>query len=448
MGFHISNGVLEKYTEEEGVTEAVIPYKVKAIGGEAFYGCTNLKSVTIPRSVKTIGCCAFADCSNLKSITIPDSVTSIDDCAFYGCSNLTSVSIPDSVTSISGNAFEGTKWFSEYPDDFVIRENGILFAYKGKENILSIPDSVTNIGDDAFYKCKCLTGITIPNSVISIGYNAFEGCVNLTSITIPDSVTSIDDYAFYGCDNLTSVTIPDSVTSIGNSAFESCPLSSVTIPKTVKKIGQESFRGCKEITVYDSIDPDAKPCKRHLDACNGEPNSLLGAIVNYSLISDWLDYEITVRSAKTNEIKYKVWMGADKTQRSYYCTLKSSWGRNATFNFNAVDEFFPKIKGVYHKIKVAMNRLRYPVDLTDEQKEMYSSYIVHSAKNAVKLCIDTDDMELMLDLEQFGVIKKSNIDELLEYATEKKAVQFTAYLLEYKESHFKKGRNVLDSLKL
>lgn len=37
---------------------------------------------------------------------------------------------------------------------------------------------------------------------------------------------------------------------------------------------------------------------------------------------------------------------------------------------------------------------------------------------------------------------------LLEYATEKKAVQFTAYLLEYKESHFKKGKNVLDSLKL
>ena len=126
----------------------------------------------------------------------------------------------------------------------------------------------------------------------------------------------------------------------------------------------------------------------------------------------------------------------------------TSWGRNATFNFNAVDEFFPKIKGVYHKIKVAMNRLRYPVDLTDEQKEMYSSYIVHSAKNAVKLCIDTDDMELMLDLEQFGVIKKSNIDELLEYATEKKAVQFTAYLLEYKESHFSNGKNVLDSLKL
>ena len=42
-------------------------------------------------------------------------------------------------------------------------------------------------------------------------------------------------------------------------------------------------------------------------------------------------------------------------------------------------------------------------------------------------------MKLVLDLEQFGVIKKNNIDELLEYATETKAVSFTVYLLEKKK---------------
>ena len=155
-----------------------------------------------------------------------------------------------------------------------------------------------------------------------------------------------------------------------------------------------------------------------------------------------------MRSAQTDEIKYKVWMGADGIRSEYCNILESSWGRNATFNFNAVDEFFPKIKGTYHKIRVALNRLHYPIDLTDEKKEMYRSYIVRSAKNEVKLCIDTDDMELLLSCEPLGIIKKNNIDELLEYATEKKAVQFTAYLLEYKESHFSKGKNVLDSLKL
>ena len=175
---------------------------------------------------------------------------------------------------------------------------------------------------------------------------------------------------------------------------------------------------------------------------------MLGSVVNYKTHDNWLDYEVTVRSAQTDEIKYKVWMGGDCTQGEYCYTLASSWGRNATFNFNAVDEFFPKIKGAYHKLRVALNRLHYPIDLTDEQKEMYSSYIVRSAKNAVKLCIDTDDTELLLSCEPLGIIKKNNIDELLEYATEKKAVSFTAYLLEYKESHFKKGKNVLDSLKL
>ena len=418
------------------------------ISNHTFVSCSNLTSITIPGSVTDIGNCAFYECTNLTSIIIPNSVTSIGNLAFYKCENLKDVTIPESVTDIGEYAFKGTKWLSEYPDDFVVLKNGILIAYKGKDSVISIPDSVTSICNSVFAKCNNLTSVTIPDSVTSISDSAFESCSNLTSVTIPNSVTSIGKRAFLECRSLTSIVIPDSVISIGDSAFEGCNFSSFTIPKTVRKVGKESFHGCKEITVYDSIDPDAKPCKSHSDKYGGSPNSLLGSVVNYKTHDNWLDYEVTVRSAQTDEIKYKVWMGGDCTQGEYCYTLASSWGRNATFNFNAVDEFFPKIKGVYHKIKVAINRLRYPVDLTDEQKEMYSSYIVRSAKNAVKLCIDTDDMELLLSCEPLGIIKKNNIDELLEYATEKKAVQFTAYLLEYKESHFKKGKNVLDSLKL
>ena len=298
---------------------------------------------------------------------------------------------------------------------------------------VTIPNSVTSISKRAFLECRSLTSIAIPDSVISISYSTFLGCTNLTSVTIPDSVTSICDRAFLECGNLTSIAIPDSVISIGDSAFEGCNFSSFTVPKTVKKVGKSSLRGCKEITVYDSIDPDAKPCKNHSDGYHGTPNASLGTVVNYFTNINRLDYEVTVRSAQTDEIKYKVWMGADGIRGEYCNILESSWGRNATFNFNAVDEFFPKIKRMYHKIRVALNRLHYPIDLTDEKKEMYRSYIVRSAKNAVKLCIDTDDMELLLSCEPLGIIKKNNIDELLEYATEKKAVQFSTYLLDKKK---------------
>ncbi len=471
MGFQICNGVLKKYTEEKGVTEVVIPDSVRRIGERAFSGCDNITNVIITDSVTSIGDYAFSYCNNLKKIILPDSVKTIGERAFCYCKKLKNITIPDTVTTIGYNAFEKTKWLSEYPNDFVVLKNGILINYKGNVSNLSIPNSVINIGDSVFKGYQNLTNVIIPDSVKSIDSKAFEDCINLTSIIIPDSVTSIDDSTFWGCTNLTSVTIPNSVTSIGDSAFSYCSnltnvtipdsvtnigqrafsfslLTSITVPKNVKKIGQGCFYGCKEITVYDSIDPDAKPCKSHLNNCNNIPNSQLGTIVNCDVNGVWWDYEITVRSAQTDEIKYKVWMGADRTQGEYCYTLASSWGRNATFNFNAIDEMFPKIKGIYHKIKVAMNRLRYPVDLTDEQKEIYRSYIVRSAKNAVKLCIDTDDMKLLLSCEPLGIIKKNNIDELLEYATEKKAVSFTAYLLEYKERHFKKGKNVLDSLKL
>ena len=66
MGFEIENGVLKKYTKEPGVTEVVIPDRVKRIESRAFEWCKRLTSVIIP-----------------------DSVVSIDKKAFYGSGQLT-----------------------------------------------------------------------------------------------------------------------------------------------------------------------------------------------------------------------------------------------------------------------------------------------------------------------------------------------------------------------
>ena len=173
---------------------------VTGIGNSAFYGCTNLSSVTIPDSVKNIDTAAFYGCSGLLSVTIPDSVTSIGEGAFYECSSLSCVTIPDSVTTI-----------------------GIFtFAYCDNLTAITITNSVTNILDYAFAYCYSLTSVTIPDSVTSIGEGAFYECYNLTNINIPDSVTSIGERAFLECYNLTNINIPDSVTSIGDYAFTYC----------------------------------------------------------------------------------------------------------------------------------------------------------------------------------------------------------------------------------
>jgi len=256
MGFEIENGILKKYTDEDGVTEVVIPDGVKKIGEKAFFWCTSIKGITIPESVTEIEDAAFFWCTSLKSITIPESVTNIGDSAFYGCTSLTSITIPEGVTSIGWRAFSHIPWLENYPDDFVII-NDILYKYKGDDSDIIIPENVTSIGKGAFYECTNLKSITMPESVTSIGEMAFRGCISLTSITIPDSVTSIGKGAFYECTNLKSITMPESVTSIGEKAFRGCiSLTSITIPDSVTSIGEMAFRGCISLTsikIPDSV---------------------------------------------------------------------------------------------------------------------------------------------------------------------------------------------------
>ena len=284
-------------------------YTVASIGDRAFYGCTDLTSISIPNSVTSIGHRAFYNCSGL-TVPIPENLESIGTWAFYGC-NMTSVTIPSSLTSIATYAFYGCNLTS-----VTINSNTIMSSFHnedenltkvfGQVNELIIGEGVTSISKYAFYNCTSLTSVTIPASltnigisafqncgitnvqisdlvawcnmsgdlgfsrsdihfylngeeikgdlvipegVISIGSSAFHGCLGLTSVTIPSSVTSIGGGAFSGCSGLTSVTIPSSVTSIGQSAFSGCSgLTSVTIPSSVTSIADYAFQFCSGLT--------------------------------------------------------------------------------------------------------------------------------------------------------------------------------------------------------
>ena len=78
------------------------------LGSYAFYGCSELTSLTIPPSVTSIGVSAFAGCSGLTSFTIPSSVTSTGWGVFQGCSGLTSIYVyPEKLPKLGEDMFSG-----------------------------------------------------------------------------------------------------------------------------------------------------------------------------------------------------------------------------------------------------------------------------------------------------------------------------------------------------
>lgn len=102
-----------------GLTSIFIPNSVTNIGAYAFSGCTGLSAITVesenPNYSSKDGVLfnklqsIIYSYSNAKSPTysIPNTVTAIGGYAFYNCTNLTSVTIPNSVTIISVYAFSG-----------------------------------------------------------------------------------------------------------------------------------------------------------------------------------------------------------------------------------------------------------------------------------------------------------------------------------------------------
>lgn len=138
------------------ITAVELPHTLIDIGSNAFYGCTNLTSITIDNHdyfpdtepeegvEYRIGAGAFYGCTSLETLNLPQGITNIDESAFYGCSALPRITIPDTVTTIE---------------------------------------------DKVFKDCSKLENITLPDGIETLGANAFEGCEKLRSVNLSSKLT-------------------------------------------------------------------------------------------------------------------------------------------------------------------------------------------------------------------------------------------------------------------
>lgn len=171
---------------KSGITSVTFQADICEIQRRAFYGCTDLKTVSFTNvnfnSSLTIGEEAFANCTSLSSIVIPNCFN-IGNYAFVRCSALVTTTIIASDCDLSF----GTRPFDMCTGSLIIES-----------------DYLTSIPNEVFSQ-SCFSSIVINAPVTIIGDYALYNCRELEELTIPKSVSTIGEYAFGYCEKLTKI---------------------------------------------------------------------------------------------------------------------------------------------------------------------------------------------------------------------------------------------------
>lgn len=236
----------------QSLTRIILPDRLRAIGGNAFYGCNNLTgSLVIPEGVTEIRRGAFNGCSGLNgTLTLPSTLrklgnnwnsdTADEGTDYYGgvfqnCSNLTgNLVLPNNLELIRGYCFA---------------------ACSGLYGELRLPEKLKHMGRSAFSFCPGLTGsLTIPQGLSTIPVEAFSDSGFNGTLTLHDGITNISILAFNNCHFKGELRLPKNLRTISERAFTNNDFSGeLKLPPSVEHIGRYAFTNNWRITGILSI---------------------------------------------------------------------------------------------------------------------------------------------------------------------------------------------------
>ena len=266
------------FSDNKHLVSVLIPPCVKAIGAEAFKGCTNLAEVRLVQGEETsfnkakeqlvttpvenpvdIGRAAFEGCTALKSLFLHPGVRSLGARCFFGCCSLERLWVYDTLTQVGAQAFWGCDSLTSagpsgtdapYSIQLAYRTAlpgyktdrteipGNLFAYlRGLKRVV-IPEGVTRLDKDALWCCDALEELVLPSTLESLADNAIGRCPTLRHMQIPAG-THVEGALLRGCDALADrdgFIIVDSVLYdyVGHAVH-------VKIPTGVTRIAAQAF---------------------------------------------------------------------------------------------------------------------------------------------------------------------------------------------------------------
>lgn len=352
----------------EKLKNIVFPDSLRSITGETFSYNPSLESINISSHTGFIGGKAFNGNTNLKSVVIADTDTigsltqdpikyswgyPVFDGPFCGNPVLEEVVFPESLTLIGDRVFEGSKLKTLILPPRLKRIGQQAFCLPSLESIV-FPDSLEYIGSDSFCNltmetlvfppnvkdrgraiftsCNGLKTVIFPEKCERIPQGVFNQSKTLEKIVFPKSLKTIGRRAFQRDSSIRNLVFPPALESIEQSAFRYSPLGPITIPESVKWIGYQAFLGSQigtltiersDSTLYfksefDYYDPEAGgwPTSQFTDA--NVSKLILGRPIFISTYYVWNPFETITSLVVMDDtdlgdfMNYPSWRDPDK----------------------------------------------------------------------------------------------------------------------------------------
>lgn len=251
----------------------LLPKGLESIADRTFSDCTSLKNITIPNSLQYVGNRAF-DNVGITSLTLGENMKAIGYDAFNGCTSLITVRVNskelrECYATFKDSPIEKVTFgpkveyvpallkdntsvikvvFEEDKTNPVPLEIGDgAFEYCTSLKIPSLPSRLTKIGNQAFYKCIFTSERFSNQNITSIGNEAFAKITgNLKYVELHSNLKECGYGVFSELESLKEVYYD--VPSIdGGGLFSKCNTEKITIGPHVRKLPNNTFR-------YNSIE--------------------------------------------------------------------------------------------------------------------------------------------------------------------------------------------------
>lgn len=258
-----SSGYLTNYLGTEAditVPEKVRGITIKGIGSNAFKNDTIVRSVHLPDTATRICFNAFYGCSNLetvtgKGITQVDSnafqistienfpfnqLTKIGSYAFSGCNNLKNVDLSKAI-NIEYCAFENARGLDVLNGES-LQTIGKL-AFRNSDIKKAFIPNVTVLNEEIFAECRLLEEV-VAEVAVNITKSVFKECISLNSVKLT-SATTFGNEVFSGS-SIKFIELPQA-TTLGKNVFSDCAQLKVVSLPLAENVGANIFANCSKL---------------------------------------------------------------------------------------------------------------------------------------------------------------------------------------------------------